>query len=550
MPLGIRKLWRRNRLLAAAVLAILAAALWWRAFPHGRRLLGGGQKREPYEKALRKVAALREFLQREVSKVRDHTFTVSIPGGRVEMDSVSLENLSDRPVEDLWLWVEGKPNYYNLQTLCDSVIPPGDLSTRQKALALLEFFRRVPHSHAYALGAEICYPPRLAIHCGLCSELAGAFGMFANFAGIQATVLHLPGAHYVNEFYDPELDKWCYFDADRAKVFFNDSGEIMGLEELLAKVRSLPDFRQRVESRLAGEDPSTAGDDGYWNYFIGRTGALKGRLPQCKPKSRFAGLAAAVAMTSYMTLPTFRWNMSFLLHPGERVRIPWQPGSRWHAGRDAGAVDAVIARGRDPLPFDASCGGVLVRNPVAEWDVRLHDARPELAFESSDPFPVVDARLELAVRTGGEVRLYYSPRSAARGPRPGSVRAAERLLWQHRGDFDGAVDLGGLCKVQERQYRGETRRFATGVPLYSLPLALRFSGPAHLRKLLLVRTLQLNVVGLESFTLEPGKNVVHVYGPPFERVLHDTDEQGFTTTTAIRTDGLRIRFRYRIADDG
>ncbi len=158
-------------------------------------------------------------------------YSVSMPGPAAP-ETIILRNAGDEIVSDPRLIVNGRGDWFDLDSMLEEILEPG-LSDRDKAFAIWEFLvasRR--HDDPTHNQAEMHDPVRLlnVYGYGFCDDAANSFMTLARQAGLEARIWHL-GGHVVSEaWYD---DDWHMFDADGEVVYLG------GDEETIASVNRL-----------------------------------------------------------------------------------------------------------------------------------------------------------------------------------------------------------------------------------------------------------------------------------------------------------------------
>jgi len=535
----------RARRVLALVLLALAVALW------AMSLCG----LSPWVGSLRwlrhwhAVRRINRALERQLADLEQHSFRLQVAGDAPPaMEAVTLENVGGHTLRHVWLWLEGRPNYFNLKALNRSIMGQ-HMSVRQKALALLEFFRRFPHFPPS--GGPQCADPVRAFAVdgyGWCNTKARNAAAMLELEGIRVRPVALPGDHVADEFYDPAARKWSFIDFDLLKYFVGSDGAPLSYEELARRARTRPGLRQ----------------DDYFRLFFAEDGSVPlQRAPDPNESALEATLCGMDPQGNRRVEKASFWahSMQFNLRPGESVHLKWRRGGFYYS-EPAPPVPG------DPTPRRSDCGGILFSNGLMVWrpplerlNAFLREGRPldgtgvsgrkdgqgaALILTYRCPYVIVDAALELAADTSGSLRLCYRKpperyayyrmlRRVIGGPL--SPAPGWKLLWEHRGGYRGTVSLGRLfCHDGNR---------AGGVPHYEGALRLEFRGDPQplLRQLALRLTFQSSLFGLRSLELSPGENVVNIYGPPLGQASFRR-EAGRTLAIA-EGGGLRVTFAYR-----
>jgi len=536
----------RRGLASAVILVLIAGALLAVSVRDPLCLVRVGQRL----RRARSIRRINAFLEGqlgglELSRCRIHVDSASAP----VMDSVTIENVGRGPVRNFWLWIEGRPNYYNLRTLNRSVMREA-MSEREKALAVFEFFRDLPR-FPLSGGPHPADPIRaFAVNgYGWSDTKARNAAAMLELEGIRVRPAVLPGKHVANEFYDSRARKWCYVDYDLLRYFTDEAGRLLSYRELAERARARTELR----------------DDEYFGLFYEEDGTVP--LPRRRRdyggvlESTIEGLEAD-GRPYRETVSFYNHSMRFTLRPGETVRLSWKRGGRYYGQPCPVPME-------DPTPRSARFGGVLFSNSEIVWrpdpprlnaflsrgegldeatgvtGEREGEAR-SLIFPYASPYVIVDAALELDVRAEGPVRLCYRKRpgrhrfyrmqrQAIAGPL--ALGPDWKPLWQHSGSYAGTICLSRLfCHDGNR---------AGGIPHYEGSLKLEFAAPATVHCLALRTTIQTSLFGLRSLALGAGDNIVNFYGPPLGEVSYRS-ERGVTFATA-ENEYLKVTFSYRAA---
>ncbi len=496
----------------------------------------------------RRVKEIDAFLAAEVSALPHNSFRLRV-GGRSEphMLSVTVENTGQEPVRDFWMWIDGRPNFFNLRSLNDSIMAPGT-AEREKVLALFAFFSSFPH-YPPVDGPQSTDPiTSFAVDgYGWSSTKAWHAGAMLELAGVRVRLLRLPGRRLVNEFYDPQAGRWCFVDFDLLRHLEDHDGFLLGYDQLVNRIRANPALR----------------DDDYFRLFVRNDGTLPAPPPGGSA-ARFleTGLEGMDrhGQTYDETVCGYERRMRFALRPGESVLLTWEKGTKHYKGLPHSAY-----RGPQPAkPWrreDLLCNGRIVWRPdldrlnaflrqgAALSGTGVEGVRQDggwsLALPYESPYVIVDAALEVSVHAEGVLNLAYTKRPETHrfynmmredvggllGLEPGW-----KPFWEHGAPYAGTVALGPLFSLEDN--------VASGIPHYNGRLNLSCADPAaEIEELALTTTVQVSRFGLRSLALSAGENTVNFYGEPVGAVSYRTE--GGVTSATVNNDALRITLRYR-----
>ncbi len=147
-------------------------------------------------------------------------------------ETVTLRNLGDGIVVDPRLIINGRKDWYDLESMVAEIAEPG-ASDAEKAMAIWEFLVANRYHDIPTLDqGEMHDPVRLlnVYGYGFCDDAANSFSMLARQAGLSARIWHLSGHVVAEALYDGD---WHMFDAD-GEVFYRAADD-----ETIAGVRTL-----------------------------------------------------------------------------------------------------------------------------------------------------------------------------------------------------------------------------------------------------------------------------------------------------------------------
>ncbi|GJM21690.1 MAG: hypothetical protein DHS20C15_16050 [Planctomycetota bacterium] len=166
-------------------------------------------------------------------------YAVDLPmGGEVDDVGLLIENFGRKSVVAPQVSRPGVPSWRDMTSLVSAAV--GDAgSPSEVALAIWRFLvLNRDHGQPAHEGAELHDPVKLlnVYGYGLCDDAANAFAHLARAAGLEARVWGLGGHVVAEAFFD---DAWHLFDPDHEVYYRDASGEILGVEDLVARPEQL-----------------------------------------------------------------------------------------------------------------------------------------------------------------------------------------------------------------------------------------------------------------------------------------------------------------------
>ncbi len=519
------------------------------------------------------VRSVNRDLEEKLKRLEQNSFTIDVEGNtNPEMEYISIENSGNKPSDNFWLWREGKPNFYNLRILNDSIIKNPKASVREKVLAFYEFFKKHPHFPPPEGGpspADVDPIKAFAVHgYGWCDTKATNLGAMLELERIPARDILIPaggGGHTINE-----SGKWCYIDVDLFKYFEDNKRKIMSYEELV-------DF---IKKQIA-KDPNLLDTEKgkYFKLFFSKEGEII--YPKIPNRSIQEYLEKVEERYNFRTKKSKKeliyrigHNMDLTLKPKEKMILNFKRGGILYGNY----IDSDLIK--NPIPARDEFGGALFSNGTITWqpDIRrINDflqkgrsldgtgiigikekGQRGLIFEYKRPFVVVNTDILLSLNTNEntneKTNLYYNKDKEdswfynfRRDKIPwfkDTLPPSWKTLWQNTGNYNGTIQLGEIFGLKEENTLSGKVVRATGIPHYDGRLKLVFPAKANLEKLAIIQTIQDSRLFLDSVSLAPGTNTINYYGGKFQEVKY-SQEGEYTTARTRRDDGLQLTIKYK-----
>ncbi len=231
------------------------------------------------------------------------------------MHSLMVQNIGAETVHHFWLWMEGRPNYHNMDTLLDWIIEP-EMTSEENVLAILGHFRE-HMAHFCPPGGREGYDPIKAFAVygyGICHTVQNAAGAMLEEVGLRTRSVSLLN-HHVNEVFYRR--KWHLVDFDRSIIIRNDEGDIASYDDILANrhlLQSTEEARTLVPHFFGAEKPSGPGHER--SYLSRRTRS---------------NMIAATGEAIDVPAKGVEHVMEFTLRPAETVELRWKAGDKYFA---------------------------------------------------------------------------------------------------------------------------------------------------------------------------------------------------------------------------
>ncbi len=351
-------------------------------------------------------------------------------------ETVILRNAGDRIVVDPRVIVNGRKDWFNIDSILAEIIEPG-YSDRAKAMAIWRLlvanrYHDFPTRYQY----EMHDPVRLlnVYGYGFCDDASNSFMALAKQAGLKARVWHLSG-HVVSEaYYDGD---WHMFDAD-GELFY-----ALASDQTIAGVRRLARSPQLIRNNPS-PNPLYYDTEHIVDLYTSRR------------DNRVAGWYDGES----------RHIMAFDLRPGESIMRSRKNWGR-HVTNLSKNPPELYGNGRfsfEPVLRDelfrlgaSEATGLVVEAEGVDRRVLVFTAdgdagRARLSYEFASPYPVVGGR----VRIAGELRGHGSVELELAQDGEGWSR-----VWQSSaaGEIDRQISLDAfLSRKSERPvYRHHLR---------------------------------------------------------------------------------------------
>lgn len=352
--------------------------------------------------------------------------------------SVTIRNLGDELVVDPRIVVNGRRDWFSVDTILDEILEPGQ-SDRDKAIAIWRFLvANRAHDTPTRDHGEMHHPVRLlnVYGYGFCDDTATSFMVLAEKAGLPARVVHLArDRHVVAEvYYDGD---WHMFDPD-GEVYYP-----VGPRKIIASVRWL-----RANPEIIRHYPSPVWPDNDDLIEIYSSGGH-------------------IVARWYEKALNVEHVMGFSLRPGELIERSWD-NLGLHVEGQAGEMPAVFGNGRfvfEPVMregvFKSGAAEVThvrsARDADGQWSLIFapRDAPARLTYVIESPYPVL----------GGEVRIGGT---SPEGGRAWLEMAGDSQQWLEVWASESAGELSAGVALNEVLRRGNHR------PIYRYWLRLSF----------------------------------------------------------------------------